>query len=441
MAVAEAINVRDILLETADFDRDAIDQLEEAIAGDQLTDVRQHIRELQARMEEESPTQRDLKAAGITAFLLGRHKTADEFLAQVRGDGMAEFYHAEVMLARNRPDEAAEMYERAAGDGYDSILCTLRRAGAVRRAGRLDDAEELLRSTGREGATRAEYSYQMGCIRADRGDTFGAVEYFERAVDMAADHTEALFRLAQEMDRLGNDAEAIKLYEQSLSRPPLFLGALINLGLLYEDNENYQAAAFCFRRVLSVYPNHLQARMFLKDVEAAGEMYYDEDALRRQRELDQVMQLPITDFELSARSRNCLERAGIQTLGDLTRVNEPELLAGRNFGETSLHEIREILDAHGLRIGQFAPQARKQPPAFEPEELTPQERAMVERPVTDLNLSVRARKCLARLGINTMGELVSKTADELMSVRNFGVTSLNEIRSKLSEQGLKLKND
>lgn len=441
MAVAEAINVRDILLETADFDRDAIGQLEKAVVGDQLTDVRQYIRELQARMEDGTPTQRDLKAAGITAFLLGRHKTADEFLAQVGRDGLAEFYHAEVMMALGRPDEATEMYERAAKDGYDSILCTLRRAGAVRTAGRLDEAEELLRSTGREGATRAEYSYQMGCIRADRGDTFGAVEYFERAVDMAAHHTAALFRLAQEMDRLGNDAEAIKLYEQSLSRPPLFLGALINLGLLYEDNENYQAAAFCFRRVLSVYPNHPQARMFLKDVEAAGDMYYDEDALRRQRELDQVMQLPITDFELSARSRNCLERAGIQTLGDLTRVNEPELLAGKNFGETSLHEIKEILDAHGLYIGQFAPQARRQPPAFEPEELTPQERAMVERPVTDLNLSVRARKCLARLGINTMGELVSKTADELMSVRNFGVTSLNEIRSKLSEQGLKLKND
>ena len=42
---------------------------------------------------------------------------------------------------------------------------------------------------------------------------------------------------------------------------------------------------------------------------------------------------------------------GINTLGDLTRVSESELLASKNFGETSLHEIREILSAKGLRLG------------------------------------------------------------------------------------------
>lgn len=66
---------------------------------------------------------------------------------------------------------------------------------------------------------------------------------------------------------------------------------------------------------------------------------------------------------------------------------------------------------------------------------------MLEAPVTDLNLSVRARKCLSRLGITSLGELVSRTADELLGVRNFGVTSLNEIRAKLGEKNLKLRND
>ncbi len=59
--------------------------------------------------------------------------------------------------------------------------------------------------------------------------------------------------------------------------------------------------------------------------------------------------------------------------------------------------------------------------------------------MSDLNLSVRARKCLTRLGIVTMGELVSRTPDDLMSVRNFGVTSLNEIRQKLVDFELKLR--
>jgi len=58
-----------------------------------------------------------------------------------------------------------------------------------------------------------------------------------------------------------------------------------------------------------------------------------------------------------------------------------------------------------------------------------------------LNLSVRARKCISRLGLSTVGELVQKTPDELLSNRNFGVTSLNEIRAKLGEINLKLRND
>jgi DNA-directed RNA polymerase subunit alpha len=48
---------------------------------------------------------------------------------------------------------------------------------------------------------------------------------------------------------------------------------------------------------------------------------------------------------------------------------------------------------------------------------------------------------MTRLGIATVGELVQKTPDELLSTRNFGVTSLNELRSRLAEMNLKLRND
>src|SRR5947199_216847 len=82
----------------------------------------------------------------------------------------------------------------------------LSKAGALRLMGRIEEAERLLRDSAREAATRADYSYQMGCIRADYGDIFGAIEYFERAVDMDPHHTAALFRLANEMNRLGNDS-------------------------------------------------------------------------------------------------------------------------------------------------------------------------------------------------------------------------------------------
>ena len=192
----------------------------------------------------------------------------------------------------------------------------------------------------------------MGCILSDRGDTYGAIEYFERAVDIDLHHSRALFRLAVENASRGNDSEAIRLYERSLSRPPLHLGALINLGLMYEDDQNYPAAAFCFRRVLEVDPSNERAAMYLKDIQAVGEMYYDEDSAREAARMEALLARPISDFELSVRSRNCLEALNIQTLGDLTRVNDQDLLNGRNFGETSLQEVRELLSAHGLRVGQ-----------------------------------------------------------------------------------------
>ncbi len=58
-----------------------------------------------------------------------------------------------------------------------------------------------------------------------------------------------------------------------------------------------------------------------------------------------------------------------------------------------------------------------------------------------LGLSIRARKCLNRLEIYTLGELVVYPADRLLGTRNFGITALDEIRSKLREIGLSLKGD
>lgn len=441
----EHVDVRGVLLDEGAFGPDDVKMLERAIAGHQSADVRLALGELDNRMVAGKANDRDLTAAGIAAFLLGRHDLADSFLRRVNAGGMATYYHGEALVGLRKFEEAENAYERASEAGYDPVMCVLRRVGAIRMSGRIDAADEYLTKHAREAATRAEYSFQKGCILADRGDTFGAVEYFERAVDMDPHHTGAMFRLAGLNDLLGNDDEAIRLYEQSLSSPPLFLGALLNLGILYEDKENYSAAAYCFRRVLDVYPNHERARLFLKDIEAAGDMYYDEEAARRQRELEHVMKISVADFELSARARNCLDRASIVTLGDLTRISETELLAGKNFGETSLTEIRDMMAAKGLRIGQLQRiepvAAPKAAPAFVQEDIAPEQRAVLERPVADLNLSVRSRKCLARLGINTLGEVVSRTPDELLSVRNFGVTSLNEIRQKLVDFDLRLRND
>jgi DNA-directed RNA polymerase subunit alpha len=79
---------------------------------------------------------------------------------------------------------------------------------------------------------------------------------------------------------------------------------------------------------------------------------------------------------------------------------------------------------------------------FRPQQaLSEQEQAVLNKPVTDLNLSVRARKCMNRLGINSLGDLIQRTADELLESKNFGMTSLSEVREKLQQYGLTLRGD
>jgi len=46
---------------------------------------------------------------------------------------------------------------------------------------------------------------------------------------------------------------------------------------------------------------------------------------------------------------------------------------------------------------------------------------------------------MIRLGLNTVGELLRRTGDDLLECKNFGVTSLNEVREKLQQNGLKLR--
>jgi DNA-directed RNA polymerase subunit alpha len=449
MKPMEPVNIRAILSNKGHVTADEFTQLRRAVASDQVVQARLEIESLLREVESGGGSGSTVRA-GIGAHLLGQHAIAERLLSGVGEDGIGLYVLALSLLSLNRAKEAEEKFAAAAKAGYDQVECTLKRAGALRLQGKLDQAEAALKQAGLEGARRADYSYQMGCILSDRGDTYGAIEYFERAVDMDSHHAQALFRLAGENARYGNDNEAIRLYEQSLSRPPYHLGALMNLGLLYEDRGNYAAAAFCFRRVLAFDPTHERAKMYMQDIEATSEMYYDDDMARNEARLAQLLSRPVTDFELSVRSRNCLASMNIVTLGDLTKVTEGELLEGKNFGETSLVEIRELMAAHGLQIGQNL-QPAKAKDSFAPAgpagygfiapDLSPQEQAMLSRPVSDLNLSVRARKCMARLAITTLAELVQRSPDELLATKNFGVTSLNEIRQQLSELNLKLRND
>lgn len=67
------------------------------------------------------------------------------------------------------------------------------------------------------------------------------------------------------------------------------------------------------------------------------------------------------------------------------------------------------------------------------------ESEFLARPVRDLELSIRSENCLLRGGIHTIGDLLQKSRDDLLKIRNLGKISLKEIGDKLDAAGLKLR--
>jgi DNA-directed RNA polymerase subunit alpha len=77
----------------------------------------------------------------------------------------------------------------------------------------------------------------------------------------------------------------------------------------------------------------------------------------------------------------------------------------------------------------------------EDEGLSPEEeklKEVLETPVDELELSIRSNNCLKNANINTLGDLVQRTEEQMLETRNFGQKSLEEIREKLAEYGLSL---
>jgi DNA-directed RNA polymerase subunit alpha len=91
------------------------------------------------------------------------------------------------------------------------------------------------------------------------------------------------------------------------------------------------------------------------------------------------------------------------------------------------------------RLSPIANLSRVAPPAGEKEAVRPSIAPdLASMPVEQLNLSVRTLNCLRRGNINTVGELMSKSEKELMSLRNFGIKSKQELEERLESLGLSM---
>ena len=63
-----------------------------------------------------------------------------------------------------------------------------------------------------------------------------------------------------------------------------------------------------------------------------------------------VLEMPIEDMDLSVRSYNCLKRANINTIEDLTKKSKDDMLKVRNLGQKSLEEVIYKLESYGLSL-------------------------------------------------------------------------------------------
>ena len=385
---------------------------------------------------------------GIGLCILGRYDQAVEKLQKAKDCKEKFVYLGYALRQLGRFNEVIDSFDKSLSHGAEVLSTNLEKAATCRQAGDFEGAHKHLKGCANFQNVSAEYHYQLGRLLEDQGLYDQAVDNYCVALELLPDHQGALFRLAYRANLSGDDEAAIDYYKQLVaggSTGLVRVNSLLNLAVLYEDTGDFDKASECVEAVLQAHPNHPRATLFKKDIDSSKTMFYDEEKEKKKTRKNQILETPISDFELSVRSRNCLKKMKIDTLGDLLRTTEVDLLSYKNFGETSLKEIKAILDVKGLRLGQAIEDAQlasgQGAPAagFETVSAPAKDEGILNKPVADLQLSVRSRKCLQKLNIRTIGELTQKTDAELLGCKNFGVTSLNEIKRALTNLGLSLR--
>ena len=383
---------------------------------------------------------------GIANYMLCRFNEALELLTKGTDNKERRFYQALCYKHLHRWDKALESLRLAEDHGWDPKEVTLETAEIQCLAGNAETAARTIERFAKSSQEDANWHYVAGMVAEMQGNYDVAIESYETARRIRPKHSAATFRLAYHYDLHGDTESAMELYLECVTRnesddrlQPIYANALLNLAVLYEDAGQNEKAEHYLRRILACNPNHARAKLFLKDAAASKIMVFDEDEAKRLARRNDLLAIPVTDFELSVRARNCLKKMDIRTLGDLLNVTEPELLEYKNFGETSLAEIKTMLSMKNLSIGQL-----REPDASELIDKTESgptigNEGVLATSLAQVEFSVRVRKVLDQLKIKTLGELVAKTETELLDCQNFGKTSLEEVNLRLKEYGLYLR--
>ncbi|MFH0947174.1 MAG: DNA-directed RNA polymerase subunit alpha C-terminal domain-containing protein [Planctomycetota bacterium] len=435
-SIALEVNVEALLAQEPLTSNDCAEIRREVLRSEESHSSFQKLLDKRYPAESEDPEIRWRRGVGL--IVAGKDGNAAELMAAAQKP-LGLFLLGRSALEKEEHPEALEYLKQVSGQDQPAEY----RVAYAEALARLNDVEGLAGMLGefQELDPRgADCAFLEGRLTEMQGEYGRAIEAYERAISIQPDHRNARFRLAHRLDLTGKDEEAIGHYERLRQIFPVSVGVLINLGILYEDCEKYEKAVSCFKLALAHDPTQERAASYLRDAESALDMFYDEEKERKDDKQAQILKIPVTDFELSVRSRNCLARMNILTLGDLIRKSEAELLSFKNFGETSLNEIKEILRSKGLRLGTQPDDGDRRSSASMGRRHRELDRDSVRsKLVSELDLSVRSRKALDDLNVATLGQLAEVSEDQLMACKNFGQTSLVEIKKKLLDNGLTLR--
>lgn len=372
---------------------------------------------------------------GICLWIAGKQEEAIEILTELKSRKIACYFLGKCHQELKDYEKAIDYFERSKQADTKEFEILIDIAETQRMSGDLQGALKSIEKLSKAYDGEASLHYQWANCLDDLGEYEDALAHYNRALEINPSHPDTLFRLAYDFDLSGEDEKALEYYEKCIEEVPLYTNAMINLGIVYEDNGEYEKAVSCYETVLQSYPNHEIAKLYLKDSRAGINMHYDDVKGRKEDVEIEVLSIPISDFELSVRSKNCLERMNIKTLADLTQVSELELLSYKNFGETSLAEITNILNQKGLRLGQAIDEMKHNDifiddPGANEDNLS--------TPISEMDISKHCKKVVEKMGIQTIGELVSKTETELLERKGFKQADIDEITDQFDKLGLKL---
>ena len=166
---------------------------------------------------------------------------------------------------------------------------------------------------------------------------------------------------------------------------------------------------------------------------------------------DSYLRMTIEELDLSVRSYNCLKRAGINTVGDLVEKTFDDMMKVRNLGRKSLEEVERKLKELGFSFSEDEGEEELPIDDFILDGDLPVMGGLSEGPIVhsqhlaltieELDFSVRTYNVLKRANILTVEDMISKSQEDYMKVRNMGRKSLEEIEMKLKALGLSMRDN